>query len=96
MMNTEFLSSNPMIQLTLALRLGMIQKEALPNLSEDQFLLAIKEIKWKSGMPSKIHEITHDVFACTADEIVSVLAKRAIIDARKNSLEAYASYFGEK
>lgn len=90
----DIFDTNPQIQLSLALRLGMIQKDSLPNLSLEQFSQAVLAIKWKAGVPTSLHEVINDIFACSADEIVAYLAKKAVIDARKNSLEEFASYFG--
>lgn len=90
----DIFDSYPQIQLSLALRLGMIQKDSLPNLSLEQFSVAVSAIKWKAGIPSNLHEVINDIFSITADEVVSYLAKKAVIDARKNSLDELASYFG--
>ncbi len=86
--------SNAQLELSLALKLGMIQKSSLPNLSLEQFEQALHAIKWKAGMPRQLHEIINDIFSCSADEIVAYLARKAVTDARKNSLADYASYFG--
>lgn len=90
----DLFDAHPQINLSLALRLGMIQKESLPNLSYEQFYQAIREIKWKTGMPSHLNEVINDIFQCTADEVVAFLHKRAVLDARRDSLADMASYFG--
>lgn len=90
----DFFLSNEQVELSIALKLGMIQKNSLPNLSLEQFKLVLVEMKWKAGMPRQLHEAINDIFACTADEIVAYLAKKAVIDARKKSLSEYASLLG--
>lgn len=92
-MNNFFLM-NEEIELTIALKLGMIQKNSLPNLSYEQFKLALVAIKWKAGMPTKLHDIIQDIMSCKEDEIVAYLAKKALIDGRKKSLADFAYMVG--
>lgn len=92
-MNNFFLM-NEEIELTIALKLGMIHKNSLPNLSYEQFKQALVAIKWKAGMPTKLHDIIQDIMSCKEDEIVAYLAKRAVIDGRKKSLADFAYMVG--
>lgn len=81
------------LELSLALRLSMIQKEGLPNLSFDQLKYALMTLKWKQGIPNRLHDIIHDVFSIEVSEIVAVLSNKAIRDGYKAELEEYASLF---
>lgn len=90
----DFFLSNEQIELSVALKLGMIQKSGLPNLSLEQFKQVLVELKWSVGIPRQLHEIINDIFALSADEIVAYLAKKAVLDARKKSLAEYASLLG--
>lgn len=92
----DILNAHPTLKLSFMLRLGMIQKESLAQLSDEQFFDALMGMKWKAGIPSKFHEVVNDIFQIPADEIVAYLSKKAIIDARKNNLDEFASYFGGK
>lgn len=92
-MNDFFLMSDE-IELTIALKLGMIQKNSLPNLSYVQFKQALIAVKWKAGMPTKLHDIIEDIMSINEDEIVAYLAKKAVIDGRKKSLADYAYMVG--
>lgn len=89
----EFLNAYPSLHLSIALRLGMIRKESLPQLSDDQFYEALWGLKWKAGIPMKFHEIIDDIFQLKADEIVAFLSKKTIIDGRSKNLNEFASYF---
>ena len=92
-MNDFFLMTEQ-IELTIALKLGMLQKHALPNLSYEQFKEALVAIKWKSGMPTQLHDVIDDVLSCNEDEIVAFLAKKAVIDGHRKSLADFASMVG--
>lgn len=92
----DILNAHPTLKLSFMLRLGMIQKESLPQLSDEQFFDALMGMKWRGGIPMKFHEVINDIFQLSADEIVAYLSKKAIIDARKNNLDEFAAYFGGK
>lgn len=92
----DILNAHPTLKLSFMLRLGMIQKESLPHLSEEQFFSVLMGMKWKGGIPVKFHQVINDIYQLSADEIVAFLSKRAIIDARKNNLDEFAAYFGGK
>ncbi len=90
----DFFLMNEEIELTIALKLGMIQKNSLPNLSYEQFKQVLVANKWKAGMPTKLHDIIDDIMSIKEDEIVAYLAKRAVIDGRKKSLADFAYMVG--
>lgn len=92
-MNDFFLMTEE-IELTISLKLGMIQKNSLPNLSYEQLKQALMAMKWKSGMPAKLHDIIDDIMSIKEDEIVAYLAKKAVIDGRKKSLADFAYMVG--
>lgn len=92
-MNDFFLMTEQ-IELTISLKLGMIQKNSLPNLSYEQLKQALLAMKWKAGMPAQLHDIIDDIMSINEDEIVAYLAKRAVIEGRKKSLADFAYMVG--
>ncbi len=82
------------IKLTMTLRLGMIQSEALPNLSYDQFEHALWKIKWAEGHPRHLHQIIDDIMNLSAEEIVSFLSTQAVIEGRHQTLSDFSTLFG--
>jgi hypothetical protein len=92
-MNNSFFTHKN-VNLTIALKLTYLQKNGLPHLTLDQFKEALIAIKWREGQPHQLYEIVDDVFSCNADEIVAYLSRQAILDARKKSLEEYATLLG--
>ena len=92
-MNNSFFTHKN-VNLTIALKLTHLQKNGLPHLTLEQFKEVLLAIKWREGQPHQLFEVVDDVFSCSADEIVAYLSKQAIIDARKQSLEEYATLLG--
>ena len=82
------------IELTISIKLGMIQKNRLPNLSYEQLKQVWMVMKWKAVMPAKLHDIIDDIMSIREDEIVAYLAKKAVIDGRKKSLADFAYMVG--
>jgi len=82
------------IKLTMTLRLGMIQNEALPNLSYDQFEYALWKIKWAEGHPRHLHQIIDDIMSLSAEEIVNFLSTQAVIEGKQQSLNDFSTLFG--
>jgi hypothetical protein len=85
---------NQQIQLSIALKLGQIQKENLPNLSYAQFEEALCHIKWSEGLPEKLHAIIQDIFECNGQEIMAYLTNQAIIEGKKKTLADFESLIG--
>jgi hypothetical protein len=82
------------IKLTMTLRLGMIQNEALPHLSYEQFENALWKIKWSEGYPKHIHQIIDDIMRLSAEEIVSHLSTQSVIESRHQTLSDFSTLFG--
>ena len=82
------------IKLTMTLRLGMIQSEALPHLSYEQFENALWKIKWAEGYPKHIHQIINDIMSLGAEDIVSYLSTQSVIESRRQTLYDFSTLFG--
>jgi hypothetical protein len=82
------------IKLTMTLRLGMIQNEAIPHLSYEQFENALWKIKWSEGYPKHIHQIINDIMSLSAEEIVSHLSTQSVIESRHQTLSDFSTLFG--
>lgn len=82
------------IKLTITLRLGMIQNEALPQLSYDQFENALWKIKWAEGQPKHLHQLIEDIMSLKAEDIVSLLSIQAVIESRHQTLNDFSTLFG--
>lgn len=82
------------INLTMALKLTMLQQEALPGLSMDQLQNALWKIRWGEGQPKHLHQIIDDIMSLKAEAIVTVLSQQAVIEGRQQTLSDFSTLFG--
>lgn len=82
------------IKLTMALKLAMLQQEALPGLSLDQLQKALWKIRWAEGQPKHLHQIIDDIMSLKAEAIVTVLSQQAVIEGRLQTLSDFSTLFG--
>ncbi len=88
--------SDNQIQITIALQLQRLQRDALPNLTYENIVDTLKYLKWKKKKPKTLHEAVNDILSLSADEIVQLLSQRAIIDGFKSSFDDFEDLIGGK
>lgn len=81
--------SNRQLQLAMVLKLQMLQRDGLAQLSYQQLEHVMFGWMWRKGIPESLHEAIEDLFRLNADEVVVVLSKQAIIDGSKKNLSDY-------
>lgn len=82
------------INLTMALKLTMLQQEALPGLSMDQLQNALWKIRWGEGQPKHLHQIIDDIMSLKAEAIVAILSQQAVIEGKQQTLSDFSTLFG--
>ena len=80
---------NRQLQLAMVLKLQMLQREGLAQLSYQQLEHVLFGWVWRKGVPLSLHEAVEDLFRINADEIVVILSKQAIMDGSKKNLSDY-------
>ncbi|MDP2814567.1 MAG: hypothetical protein Q8S15_09885 [Erysipelotrichaceae bacterium] len=81
--------SNRQLQLAMVLKLQMLQRDGLVQLSYQQIEHVMFGWMWRKGNPASLHEAIEDLFRLTADEVVVVLSKQAIMDGSKKKLSDF-------
>lgn len=82
------------LQLTIALRLNMIQRQSLPQLTYTQIEETLLKWKWKNRRPTSLNEAVNDVLSLSADEIVAYLSTQAVIEGQKKSISEFEDLIG--
>jgi len=82
------------LQLTIALRLNMIQRQSLPQLTYTQIEETLLKWKWKNRRPTSLHEAVNDVLSLSADEIVAYLSTQAVVEGQKKSISEFEDLIG--
>lgn len=82
------------IRLTLSLRLNQLQSQWLPSLSAAELEAALWHVKWSEGLPQHLSQIIDDILSITPDSIVAFLARKAVLDSRKQHLSDYSVLLG--
>lgn len=82
------------INLTMTLKLTMLQQEALPGLTMDQLQNALWKIRWSEGQPKHLHQIIDDIMSLKAEAIVTILSQQAVIEGRQQTLSDFSTLFG--
>jgi hypothetical protein len=81
--------SNRQLQLAMVLKLQMLQRDGLAQLSYQQLERVMFGWMWRKGIPISLHEAIEDLFRLNADEVVVVLSKQAIMDGSKKNLSDF-------
>ncbi|MBV1709119.1 MAG: post-transcriptional regulator [Erysipelothrix sp.] len=81
--------SNRQLQLAMVLKLQMLQRDGLAQLSYQQLERVMFGWMWRKGIPASLHEAIEDLFRLSADEVVVVLSKQAIMDGSKKNLSDF-------
>jgi hypothetical protein len=81
--------SNRQLQLAMVLKLQMLQRDGLAQLSYQQLERVMFGWMWRKGIPVSLHEAIEDLFRLSADEVVVVLSKQAIMDGSKKNLSDF-------
>jgi len=81
--------SNRQLQLAMVLKLQMLQRDGLAQLSYQQLERVMFGWMWRKGLPTSLHEAIEDLFRLNADEVVVVLSKQAIMDGSKKNLSDF-------
>ncbi len=82
------------IRLTLSLRLNQLQAQFLPSLSAAELEEALWHIKWSEGLPQHLSQMIDDILSITPDSIVAYLARKAVLESRKQHLSDYSVLLG--
>lgn len=82
------------IRLTLSLRLNQLQAQFLPSLSAAELEEALWHIKWSEGLPQHLSQMIDDILSITPDSIVAYLARKAVLESRKQHLSEYSVLLG--
>jgi hypothetical protein len=82
------------IRLTLSLRLNQLQTQWVPSLSALELEAALWHVKWAEGLPQHLSQIIDDILSITPDAIVAYLARKAVLDSRKQHLSDYSALLG--
>ena len=85
---------NRQIHLTMLLKLQQLQREALPSLQYKNIEDALRFWKWRKKTPRTLHEAVNDIMSLSADEIVRILSKQAIVEGDRTSLNDYEDLLG--
>ncbi len=91
-MNVDY--EDKQIQMTIALKLQKLQRDAIPSLTYQNIEDTLRHLKWKKKAPRTLHEAVNDILSLTADEIVRLLSQRAIIDGFRASIEDFDDLLG--
>jgi hypothetical protein len=90
----ENLNDSQQLRLTIALKLGQLQREGLKQLSYAQVEETLVKWKWRKHRPLSLSEAVNDVLSLTGEEIVAFLSKQAIIDAQQLTISEFEDIIG--
>ncbi len=90
----ESYNNNQQLRLTMALKLGQLQREGLSQLSLKQVEETLLKWKWRKRQPSSLSEAVNDVLSLSGEEIVAFLSKQAIIEGQKCSISEFEDIIG--
>ena len=82
------------LRLTIALKLGQLQREGLKQLDYAQVEETLQKWKWRKHRPSSLSEAVNDVLSLSVEEIVAFLSKQAIIDGQKLTISEFEDIIG--
>ena len=82
------------ITYALMIKLNMLKRNDLPHLSFKELYSAILYGKWKHDIPVHANEAVRDIMGIPAEEIVTILARMAIVEGGKTSIDDYLELLG--
>ena len=85
----EFDITNRQIQLTIVLKLNQLQRQQYPNLTYDNLVDVLVDLKWKRKTPASLHEAVNDILTLDADTVIQYMSKQAIIHGYRSDLSQY-------
>jgi len=80
---------NSQIRIVLLLKLNQLKREELPTLSYQNLVDYLFSVRWRNAIPETLNDITTDIMAIKAEEVVSYLSVQAIVDSKKHSLSDF-------
>jgi len=84
-----FMYDNSQIRIVLLLKLNQLKREELPTLSYQNLVDYLFSVRWKNALPENLNDITTDIMAIKAEEVVSYLSYQAIVDSKKHTLNDF-------
>lgn len=85
---------NSQIDLLIVLKLQQLQREGLPALTYQNLEDVLYQFKWLHKPPRALHEAVNDVLSLSADKIVQMLTRLAIIDGYNKNLMDFSDLIG--
>ncbi|TFG82330.1 MAG: hypothetical protein E4G74_02840 [Erysipelotrichales bacterium] len=93
-MSMESLSDQQQLSLTIALKLGQLQREGLKQLNFQQVEETLLKWKWKKHRPITLSEAVNDVLSISGEEVVAFLSRQAIIEGQKLTISEFEDIIG--
>lgn len=93
-MSMDYLADPQQLRLTIALKLGQLQREGLRQLTYVQVEETLSKWTWRKHRPLSLSEAVNDVLSLTGEEIVAYLSKQAIIDGHKLTISEFEDIIG--
>jgi len=90
----ESLNNHQQLRLTIALKLGQLQRDGLAQLSFSQVEETLLKWKWRKRRPSSLSEAVNDVLSLSGEEIVAFLSRQAIIEGQNQSISEFEDIIG--
>lgn len=81
--------NNSEIEYALALKLNILRKEELPQLSLIDFKYALYHGKWHDQIPLHASEAVKDIFNISAEEVVITLTRLALTEGGYQGIDEY-------
>ena len=87
-------SNNPLIQLTMVLKLQQLKRSGLPSLNYRNLEDFLNEKLWHDSLPDTLHEAADQILSVTPGEIVRFLSRKAVIEGGRLRLEDFSDVIG--
>ena len=82
------------INYALMLRLNMLRREQLPQLSFKELFSAMFHGKWKNEWPVHTSEAVRDIMGTSAEEVVTLLSHLALVEGGRADINEYFDLLG--
>lgn len=82
------------ITYALMMRLNMLRREELPHLSFQELMYVMVKGKWKNNVPVHSSVAVHDIMETTAEEIVTILTRFALVEGGRTDISEYYDLIG--
>ena len=82
------------INYVLMLRLNMLRRELLPQISFKELQAAMFRGKWKNVLPVHTSEAVRDIMETPAEEIVTLLSHLALVEGGRTDINDYYDLLG--